>query len=226
MMNCKRALVFAAHADDEIIGPGATISRLASSGCEVTAVIFTKGDTGYSLAAEKPTIVEARAKESAETKRILGLKETINLGLETQDVGNTKELYQQCVKLIRLYRPEIVFSHNKEDKHRDHRAVSELTEEAWWKAQENVMPDLGPAWRAERFFFYEIFELFTRPSTVVDISSFLPQKMEAMKSQHSQMSVLPGIMEHIEGLAKVRGAAAGFSRGEAFLESSFMPRRE
>ncbi|MCX6927857.1 MAG: PIG-L family deacetylase, partial [Verrucomicrobia bacterium] len=188
--------------------------------------IFTKGDTGYSSTAAKSAIVETRSLESAASKRILGLKDTINLGLETQGVEDTKKLYQECVRLIRLYRPQIIFSHYREDKHRDHRVISRITEEAWWKAQENVLVDLGGVWRAERFFFYEVFELFTRPSVIVDISAFLGKKLEAMKSQQSQLTVLPGILDHIEGLAKVRGAAAGFSLGEAFLESDFIPRRE
>lgn len=226
MIDSKRALVFAAHSDDEIIGPGGTISRMAAGGCEVTVVTFTKGDTGYSTPEEKAGIVAARSRESAETKRILGIRESVNLGLPTQGVEDTKELYQDCVRLIRHYRPEVIFSHHHEDKHRDHRTISRITEEAWWKAQESVLADLGPAWRAERFFFYEIFELFTRPSLVVDISGFLEKKLEAMRAQQSQLKVVPGISGHIEGLAKVRGCLAGFVLGEAFLESNFIPRRE
>ena len=224
MIDAKRALIFAAHADDEIIGPGGTIRRMASAGCAVTVVIFTKGETAYSSEDEKKTIAETRARESAEAAKILGVAKTVNLGLPCQGVMNTKDLYQKCVEIIRSFQPEVIFSHYREDKHRDHRTVSEITEEAWWKAQENVLSDLGKPWMASGFFFYEIFELFTRPSIVVDITGFLDRKLEAMRSQQSQLKVVPGIMEHIEGLAKVRGAAAGVGRGEAFLESNFMPR--
>jgi LmbE family N-acetylglucosaminyl deacetylase len=225
MIDAKRALVFAAHADDEIIGPGGTICRMASLGCAVTVVIFTKGETAYSSEEEKKTISETRAGESAEAKKILAIAKTINLGLSCQGVTNTKELYQKCVEIIRSVRPEVIFSHYREDKHRDHRAVSEITEEAWWKAQENVLSDLGKPWRTPGFFFYEILELFTRPSIVVDITGFLERKLEAMRSQKSQLKVVPGIMDHIEGLAKVRGAAVGVGQGEAFLESNWMPKK-
>lgn len=224
MMDAKKALVFAAHADDEIIGPGGTLRRLASAGCEILVVTFTRGETAYSSAEEKKTIAETRAEEGMEAAKILGVAKTVNLGLPCQGVVNTTELYQKCVGIIRSFQPHVIFSHSAGDKHRDHRAVSALTEEAWWKAQENVLADLGKPWRATGFFFYEIFELFTRPSLVVDITDVFAKKLEALRSQRSQLKVLPGIMEHCEGLAKVRGAAAGVSLGEAFLESAFMPR--
>ncbi|MGC8971313.1 MAG: PIG-L deacetylase family protein [bacterium] len=222
----NRILVFGAHPDDEIIGVGGTIAKLSKMGKEVYVVTFTAGETGYSRPEEKDRIADTRLKEAQSSDRILGIKERVILGRPTQGVVNDRETYQECVRLIRKYRPDVIFTHWNRDKHRDHRAVSEITEEAWWKAQENVLADMGTPWRARDLYFYEINELFTFPSLLVDISETLEVKLRAMETQSSQMDVLPNIMRYIEALAQVRGYLRGTKYAEAFLLSSFLGRLE
>jgi len=222
----RRILIFGAHPDDEIIGVGGTISRLSRIGKEVYVVTFTSGDTGYSRPEDKGIISETRIKESQASDRVLGIRERVILGRPTQGIVNDRETYQECVRLIRRYRPDAIFTHWNRDKHRDHRAVSEITEEAWWKAQENVLADMGTPWRAEELYFYEVNELFTFPSLLVDISETLDVKLKAMETQGSQMDVLPNIMEYIRALAQVRGYLRGSRYAEAFLASSFLSKLE
>ncbi|MBC7319389.1 PIG-L family deacetylase [bacterium] len=220
----NRILVFGAHPDDEIIGVGGTIARLSRMGKEVYVVTFTAGETGYSRPEEKDIIANTRLREAQACDKILGIKERVVLGRPTQGVVNDRETYQECVRLIRKYKPDVIFTHWNRDKHRDHRAVSEVTEEAWWKAQENVLADMGAPWRAKELYFYEINELFTFPSLLIDISDTLEFKLKAMETQVSQMDVLPNIMRYIEALAQVRGYLRGTRYAEAFLLSSFLGR--
>ena len=58
----KRVLVFGAHIDDEIVGPGGTIARLSKAGAQVWVVTFTGGaiDTGYSRVDLKGSIADLR----------------------------------------------------------------------------------------------------------------------------------------------------------------------
>ena len=56
------------------------------------------------------------------------------------------------------------------------------------------------------------------PNTFVDITDFLPQKVEAMSCFKSQLGEFPNprSLEAMESLAKLRGTTAGFNAAEAF----------
>jgi len=222
----NRILVFGAHPDDEIIGVGGTIAKLALLGKEVYVMTFAIGETGYSSVELKDKIRDLRLAEAETCNKVLGIRERIVLYKPNQGITNNRETYQECVKLIRKYRPDVIFTHWKEDKHRDHRAVWEITDEARWKASENVLADFGTHWYTPELYYYEVMELFTHPSLLIDITDTLDKKLVAMKTQTSQFPVLPGIVDYIEGLAKVRGYLRGTKYAEAFLKSNFLPALE
>ncbi|MCL6473692.1 MAG: PIG-L family deacetylase [Firmicutes bacterium] len=219
----NRVLVFAAHPDDEIIGCGGTIARLSAMGKRVFVVTFCAGETGYSTPEMKDKIAEMRRAEAEACNRVLGITERVILGKPTQGVVNDRETYQECVRLIRHYRPDVILTHWNEDKHRDHRAISAITDEARWKAYENVLADMGEPWYTPELYYYEVLELFPHPSLLIDITDTFRKKRDAMQTQQSQFAVLPGVMEYIEGLAKVRGYARGTQYSEAFLRSNLLP---
>lgn len=219
-------MVFGAHGDDEIIGPGATLYGLARKGAEITVVTFTRRETSYARIEDKDKAAKHADKEMANADAILGIKERIVLGLPNQGVINDRENFQICTKLIRKYRPDIIFTHSPFDQHRDHRAVSELVDEARVKAGENLSPDWGAPHQTDWVLYFEIFDLFTKPHIIISVENlWLEKKLEAMRSQVSQLEVLPGIENHIRGLAMVRGSAIESEYGEAFGISDFHPSR-
>jgi LmbE family N-acetylglucosaminyl deacetylase len=220
----RRVLVFGAHVDDEIIGPGGTIARLSGQGTEVFVVTFTGGtkDTGYSRPDLKDKIADMRRAEAGAADAILGIKERIFLGRPSQGVVNDTATYQECVRLIRQIRPDVIFSHWYEDKHRDHRAVAEITDEARWKAWDHVLADLGAPYYTPEFYFYEILELFPHPTILVDITDGMNAKIEAMEAMTSQLDVLPRVAQYIRGLGRARGFSRGSEYAEAFLRSNLL----
>jgi len=218
-----RVLVYAAHPDDEIIGCGGTIARLSAMGKQVFVVTFCAGETSYTTPELKNQIADIRRAEASACDAVLGITERVILGKPTQGVVNDRDTYQQCVRLIRHYRPDVILTHWNEDKHRDHRASSVTAEMARWKAFENVLADMGEPWYTPELYYYEVLELFPHPTLVVDITDTMPRKREAMQTQQSQFAVLPGIMDYIDGLAKVRGYARGTQYAEAFLRSNLLP---
>lgn len=221
----RRVLVFGAHPDDEIVGPGGTIARLSEEGARVTVVTFTAGETAYSTPEMKGKVREIRLGEARKCDSILGIDERIVLGLPCQGIQNTTEVYQTCVGILRERKPDLILSHYHKDKHRDHRAVAEIVDEVRWKATERVLSDLGETWYCSYMMYYEVLELFTEPSFVIDISKQFEKKVKAMESQASQVEVNTGVMRHIEGLAKTRGFLAGTEYAEAFLLSNRLPGR-
>lgn len=221
----KRALVFCAHPDDEIIGVGGTIKKMRMKSIEVGVITFTLGGTSYSDISMKSEMEKIRETESIIAGKMLDLSFREVLGIPTQGVYNTKENFQKCTQLIRKYRPDVIFTHWTEDKHRDHRSISQLVDEARWKAWENVLVDLGEPYYTPLLLYFETFDLFTHPSIVIDITDTMEFKIKAMETQKSQFALLPGIFEYINGLAKVRGYLRESLYAEAFMVSNLFPYR-
>lgn len=221
----ERALVFCAHPDDEIVGVGGTIKKMRIKSVEVGVVTFTLGGTSYSSIDMKEQMEKTREEEAREAEKILDISFREILGIPTQGIYNTRENFQKCTQLIRKYRPDVIFSHWSEDKHRDHRAISQIVDEARWKAQENVLADMGKPWFTPILLYFETYDLFTHPSLVIDITDTMEFKAKSMETQKSQFPVLPGIMDYIEGLGKVRGYLRESKYAEAFLVSNLFPYR-
>ena len=76
----KNVLVIAPHADDEVLGCGATISKLSKAGCNVYVLISTNASVG---APELfgPDIIRQVRSEALEAHKLLGVKETTFLEL-------------------------------------------------------------------------------------------------------------------------------------------------
>ncbi|MEM7033329.1 MAG: PIG-L deacetylase family protein [Chloroflexota bacterium] len=221
----KQVLVFAAHPDDEVIGCGGTLRKLADLGAVITVVIATSGDTGVSPAfLHLENIPETRQLESKKTKELLGIDRMIFLGHQTQQLANDQLTFHQCIRLVRQLRPDLVLTHHPNDKHRDHRVLADLTREAVWKAWENVMPDLGERHRVTETWLYEITDTFATPDIVIDIGASLKTKLAAMAVHVSQQEVMAGIAHYLKGLAQVRGFMLECEYGEAFQTCNILPR--
>jgi LmbE family N-acetylglucosaminyl deacetylase len=219
-------LVFGAHADDEVVGMGGTIAKLAKAGNSVFVVIFTKGEEGYADKKLKDTISELRRKEIEKVSGILGVKKYELVGRPDMGLTNDKETFKVTIQMIRKFRPDAVFTHHRVDRHRDHIAASKLVTEAFWQAGEPVAMDLGNPWRPTALYYYEETYPFKFPSHIVDITETFDAKVEAMKTYVSQLPVVPFILGGIEGQAIARGTLIGAKYGEAFLRSSVTPRKE
>jgi LmbE family N-acetylglucosaminyl deacetylase len=221
----KSVLVIVAHQDDETIGCGGTIKRWSSMGSDVKVVVVTTGDTGidYSGRYNSKNIEVIRNREIHQAKQILGWNTTQVLREKTQCVENNQHLFHKVIWLIRHYSPELVITHAPNDKHRDHRAVSEVVKEACWKASENIHPELGSTHRVRDLWAMEILDLLPKVDYIVDITDTYENKVEAMRAYNSQKEIISGIFNHIDGLAKVRGYAVGSKYGEAFMRLNTMP---
>lgn len=219
-----RAMVFAAHPDDELIGAGGTISRLQLSGKNVRVIVFSCGGGGAT--AEEASVLsedKVRAIRESETRMVatsLGVEHRI-LGLE--EIEEWREVTKMLVRELRLFKPELVFTHSPLDKHHLHRSVSKISTEASWHAGAKVYGELGKPWSISAIYYYEVFDLFTEPSMIVDVTDTFNLKLKALRLYKSQLKVFPGLDEYLEALAKVRGYQAGVKFGEAFMQASSIP---
>jgi LmbE family N-acetylglucosaminyl deacetylase len=219
-------LVFSAHPDDEAVGMGGTIAKLAKAGNDVFVVIFTKGEEGYADKKLKETISELRQKEIERVRGILGIKKYELMGRPDMGLKNDKETFKESIRIIRKFKADVVFTHYRVDRHRDHIAASKLVTEAFWQAGEPVSMELGNPWRPRALYYYEETYPFRFPSHIVDITETFDAKIDAMRTYTSQLPVVPFILDGIEGQAISRGSAIGAKYGEAFLRSKVTPRKE
>jgi LmbE family N-acetylglucosaminyl deacetylase len=120
----QRILALGAHSDDIELGCGGTILRLACErpDLEVLWVVFA---TNAARAAE------ARASASAFLSGFQSSKVIVRDyrdGFLPYAGALVKDEFEQ---LKREYSPDLVFTHHRDDRHQDHRLVSELTWNTW-----------------------------------------------------------------------------------------------
>lgn len=176
-------LVFAAHADDEVLGCGGTINKYSDEGKEVIIVVFTSGEHS-SPWLKKEVLVETRIREEEKIGKFLGAKEVINLGFpdgKLKDLISKKKVKDKVKKIILKYKPKQIFTHSKKDAHAsgDHKAVSLITLD--------VLKEIDPKKKISAF-VYEVWNLRNQvmPRHYVDISKYFDKKIKAMKMFKSQ----------------------------------------
>ncbi|NMC08334.1 MAG: hypothetical protein GYA24_24215 [Candidatus Lokiarchaeota archaeon] len=221
----RTVLVFEAHSDDMAIGMGGFVRLLASSGVSVVACTMTTGETAHAPGQEG-SIVATRMDEGSRADKVLGVKEHLFLDHGCQALMNDRVTFQEIVKIIRHVKPDWIFTHGPHEWHRDHRAASQLVEEAWWKASEaNVLVDLGPRHKAAAVIFYEVLPVFDgKPDACIDVSRQWDSKITAINCFGSQATTMAGFHGLVEGKGLYRGYLIGCEHAEAFQFSRFMPR--
>ena len=115
-----RVLAVGAHSDDLEIGCGGTVLRLAEAGLISEACwVVLSGDERRAGEAESAAALFLADVPSA---RVV-LREFRD-GFFPYDGAAVKDTFEE---LKRELRPDLVFTHRREDAHQDHRLVSELT---------------------------------------------------------------------------------------------------
>ena len=218
-------LIFAAHPDDAELSMGGTIVRFTSKGLSIGVVDLTKGE----MSTRGNTSL--RAKETKAASKILKLKVRENLNLQDGNITVSKESLKKVVRLIRKYKPKIVFAPYFNDRHPDHIDASNLVKRAVFKSglekfkTSNESKSQHPI-RPKNFFYYMQTYLF-EPSVIVDISDYFETKMKAVlsfKSQFYNPSLKkeetfisrPEFLEYIEARARFFGFQIGKIYGEPF----------
>jgi LmbE family N-acetylglucosaminyl deacetylase len=129
-----RAMVIMAHPDDAEFLCSGTVAKWCKEGWEVFYVLVTGGDKGTHDASMTPEKLAAiREEEQRAACRVLGVKECILLGYPDGFTSESAELRGQIVRLLRLYKPDVVITWDAfrgTFNHRDHRNVGQATMDA------------------------------------------------------------------------------------------------
>lgn len=219
-----KVLIFAAHHDDETISCAGTIRKLSDLGAKITVVFATDGATGVDHTKKyENKIISTRVDEAKKVAKILGIDKIINWGYPCQNLKNSAENMRLAVKVIRSEKPDLIITHSLEEKHSDHKNLCLLVKQAAWKASEDIMPKLGYPFRVKDLWSFEVVDPMSTVDYCVDITNYMDDKITAMKVYESQEKVVSGIIDYIEGIAKIRGYSIGTKFAEGFKKNSMQP---
>ena len=207
-------LVIGPHPDDEELGMGGTIIRLASQGHRVHVVDMTNGE---------PTpfgSVEMRAREAAAAAKVMGVERTL-LGLKNREVVHDLASRHKLAAVIRVHRPDWMFVPYPIDAHPDHVAVSKIAEDARFDAKLSKSAIVGEAWYPKRIIYYFCTHLRMNfvPSFCIDITAQLDQKMKAVACYESQFksNAAGNVPEMVRTLNGYFGGRIGTGYAEPFF---------
>src|SRR3569623_1323069 len=176
-------VVVGPHPDDQELGMGGTLARLAKQGHKVHLIDMTNGEPSPFGA------VEIRAKEAAEAARILGVGRTL-LGLKNREVVHNLESRHALAALYRVHRPDIIFLPYPTDAHPDHVAVTRIGEDARFDAKLSKSAIAGEPWHPKRIIYYFCTHLRMNfvPTFCIDISAEMDAKMASVAAYASQFT--------------------------------------
>jgi LmbE family N-acetylglucosaminyl deacetylase len=217
--------VVAAHPDDEVLGCGGTIARLADEGWEVSVLLLAEGATSRDQTRNR----EARSGEISGLEKaaraaaaVLGVK---SIRLESlpdnrMDGVDLLEVVKLVESEVRRIQPVRVFTHHLCDVNVDHEIVHRAVLAACRSLPDSCVEELAffevpsstewrPAGSGTPFV----------PNLFVDISATLERKCRALEAYASEMHEFPHprSIQAVRHLAGWRGATMGRAAAEAFM---------
>lgn len=217
-----RYLTIAAHPDDEILGCGATMSRLASEGHDVHILVLGEGATSRGANAKI-------AANDVEDLRGQAQKAGEEVGASTIVVKSLPDNRFDDVSLLDIVRiveervdelqPDAIFTHHGADLNIDHRltaqAVVTATRTIAGTSVKEVLAFHIPS--STEWSFGVTGDTF-QPNVFVDVNGHLKNKIAAMDHYEKEIREFPHprSSEALDAIAKTWGSVAGYSSAEAF----------
>jgi N-acetylglucosamine malate deacetylase 1 len=198
-----KVVVAGGHPGDPECGCAGTIAKLTALGHRVVLLYLNRGE-GYCGASPLDRCAAIRTAEAQNACRILKARAAFAGQIDGRAIVDT-EHYDAFARILAAENPDLVFTQWPIDHHRDHRALSLLTLDAWWKAD-----------RKFALYYYEVAEdttMFT-PTEFVDISPVESARRAACYA-HSSQQPDKWYPKQVE-LTRRRGVESGFSQAEGF----------
>lgn len=188
-------LIIVAHADDAALFCGGTLRLMADRGARLVMLRVTD-DRYDSVGMSVADTVAANTAQMRRAADILGVDEIIELGWETDRLGDASEtaLRERFIYHVRRVRPYAVMSFDPygafHEDNQDHIKVAHAVDETYWTAQfdkhhpEHFDEGLAPHGVYERWYFARRVVEVTTP---VDISSTLDRKVDAALAHETML---------------------------------------
>ena len=170
-----KIVVTGGHPGDPECGCAGTIARYSALGHDVVLLYLNRGE-GFCGAASLDRCAGIRTAEAQNACKILKARAAFADQIDGQAVVDSPH-YDSFARLLAAEKADIVFTQWPVDHHRDHRAVSMLVLDAWWKSE-----------RSFALYYYEVAEDTTMfaPAEYVDISGVESTRRAACYAHVSQ----------------------------------------
>ena len=203
-------LIIAAHPDDEVLGMGGTIKKLADKNNSIHLCVVTEGATAQY---NDKKMIEVRKKSCKKSGNVLGISTYDFLDFPDMKLDTIPqlEINKKIENIIKKFKPEIVYTTPSTDLNKDHQIVNESTIIATRSTSSNVT----------KVFSYELpgsTKGLFKPLLYEDITKQFSSKINAFKKYKSEVEKFPHprSIEAIENLSIQRGIESGLKKAEAF----------
>jgi LmbE family N-acetylglucosaminyl deacetylase len=202
----RKIAVVGGHPDDPESGCGGTMARLADLGHEVVAIYLTRGEAGIGGKSHQEAAA-IRTAECQEACKILKARPVFAGQIDGATEVNSAR-YDEFRKLLEAEKPDVVFTHWPIDTHRDHRAASYLTYDAWLR--------IGLSFTL--LYFEVVSGTQTQqfaPTDYIDITATEERKRAACFAHKSQNPA--GFYDYHDRMNRFRGMESGHKFSEGFV---------
>jgi LmbE family N-acetylglucosaminyl deacetylase len=187
-------MVISPHADDAAAFCGGTLAKFAAEGWRLVFVRVTD-DAKDSVGLTVEETLARNAAELHDAARALGAAEVVELGFETDTLGDVSRvaLRERFVHLLRKHRPYAVFSFDPfglYEGNLDHVVTAQAVEEAYWVAcfdlhhPEHFAEGLAPFAVCERWYFAR---RLPESNHVEDITAHFGAKLDALAAHRTMI---------------------------------------
>jgi LmbE family N-acetylglucosaminyl deacetylase len=204
-----KILLLAAHADDEVLGMGATIKKLSKKN-EFRLVVLTESVT--SQYTEKK-MLQTRRNACLKSAKVLGIKNVLFLDFPDNQLDSVPQLKinDEIENIIRKFKPSVVYSPPPNDLNKDHQKVFEsslVTTRPFSSSVKSLLCYELPGMVRKPF----------NPSIYENIAKEFSYKIKAFKMYKNEVMNFPHprSIEAIENLAIQRGVESSLKKAEAF----------
>lgn len=183
-----RIMVIGAHPDDPEKA-GGTMAKYVAQGHTVLLVSLTNGNAGHQEMGGGPLAIR-RMEESRCAGRAIGAEYMV-LDNADGELMPTLENRREVIRLIREFKPDLVFSPRPDDYHPDHRNAALLVRDAAYMVTvPNIVPGTPHLTRNPVFLYLS--DNFSKPvpfqpDIVVSIDEVIEKKIDMYHCHESQM---------------------------------------
>lgn len=213
-----KVLVIAPHPDDEVLGCGGTMARMADEGMDVQVAVVTSGRPPQF---SEESVLQVQA-EMRRAHAHLGVSQVHMLGLPAAalDTMAAADLNAAIGQVVREVRPDTLFLPFLGDIHADHQ-LAFLAAMVAARPRDRRVPSRILCYEtlSETNWYAAPMTPAFVPNVHIDIAGTLARKLEAFGMFESQVKAFPDerSLMTIEALARLRGSCVFAEAAEAFM---------
>jgi len=220
----NKILVVVAHPDDEVLGCGGTMARLALEVNNVYTLILGEGITSRDkkrMRVKRGSEIAELKKRAEDANKILGVKKVYTYDFPDNrfDTVPLLDIIKTIEKIKKDIKPDIVFTHHYGDLNIDHQITFKAVMTAFRPIKDGGVKEIysfeipsSTEWNVSSSLTHFM------PDYFVDINKSLEIKVNALKKYETELRDFPHprSLKAVELNAKYRGIIMGFKAAEAF----------